>query len=939
MRGTCKYVSEAELSRILDEPGKQLAAYPLPLEARDCVQPNDLTGTRSPIWLGGKCAHPRKVAAAADRGAVAAHQDLGNLHRTAYPQVAFPLPALEELLDLQKLIHTQALDATIVLEGKKRTGPLIRKQLAGHPRQVAEIDRVHATVERSADRLQYRPAMPNAGPLRFATAQQLLQHVPIHEGHEPGLVGNAALGVHEDKLPNAQTHTEPLGKIGEHASIRRDPNGNQRLVAEGHPYSPEQRHGNRRLAPARYVDPALVMSATAHRATPATGPLARADGWPGPPGAPDQQQSRRVGRQVGRHRRQRLGICWASDCIVGHRDEQRLTAEFAEVEALLSEDSAVAILEGFPRHLVGRSYHNRLNAATQSAGMVEPAAHRQSAYRLQAVLAILIVLLAWTSAWGGAALFKTGFVAAEHPLAVTAGLEILRQGGNAVDAAIGAITASGVSNPVSCGLGGGGFMLIYMATTGEAYALDYREVAPGTATPAAFLQRGMAGISRGPLSVGIPGEPAGLVAAHSRLGSLSLAAVLAPAIRYARDGFPIGPHLADRIAGRRKLLAADRDLASVFLDAQGAPRREGDLLRQLQLSRSLEILASEGSDPFYRGRIARAISTSVTGRGGLISAEDLATYQVRWRTPLRAAYRGRTVLTMPPPGSGGVLIEALNVLSGYDLTSLGLGSPTYLHLLAETMKSVFEDRAQYYGDPAFVNVPVARLTSSAHAREIRRRLSPVAVGQSPMGGAADGGTAHISVIDSAGNAVAATTTINTAFGSGIVATGTGIILNNQMADFSVTEGAANVFGLVATAANVVAPHKRPLSSMSPTVILRNRLPEIVIGGSGGPMIITGILQTLLGLIDFGLSPPAAAATGRIHHQGIPPVLLFEPSIPERTRESLERLGHRLREARTLGAVSVIHVAEDGSIAGAGAPRKGGAAAGQPSADRSNGHLP
>jgi gamma-glutamyltranspeptidase/glutathione hydrolase len=521
---------------------------------------------------------------------------------------------------------------------------------------------------------------------------------------------------------------------------------------------------------------------------------------------------------------------------------------------------------------------------------------------------------------------STAFIAGEHGLAVAAGNEILRQGGNAVDAAVAAAATLGVVNPVSCGLGGGGFMVIYDAATGEAHALDFRETAPAAATPARFLDRGLRRITGGPVSIAVPGEPAGLTAAHERFGSLPLAAILAPAIGHARNGFSIEAHLAEGIAAKRDLLLSDPELAKVFLHSDGTPRERGEHLEQPDLARSLSRLAAEGSAPFYEGEIARAIVTTVSQRGGLLTAEDLAAYRIRWRVPLRGAYRGRKVFTMPPPGSGGVLLTALNVLSAYELASLELGSPTYLHLLADTMKAVFTDRARYYGDPEFVDVPVSHLTSEAHAAAVRARLSPIRVLDASAMGAADQGTAHISSVDARGNAVALTTTINTGFGSGIMARGTGIILNNQMADFSVESGATNVFGLVATEANVVAPNKRPLSSMSPTVLLRRGRPEIVIGGSGGPMIITAVLQTLLALVDFDLDPAGAAGVPRIHHQGVPGVLLAEPGVPEITRLSLARLGHRVRVAPSLGAVSVIRVGPGGAL-GAGAPRKGGTAAG------------
>jgi gamma-glutamyltranspeptidase/glutathione hydrolase len=558
---------------------------------------------------------------------------------------------------------------------------------------------------------------------------------------------------------------------------------------------------------------------------------------------------------------------------------------------------------GAPDH--GRSYHNDRNAAT---------------FRPFGVVLILGALLLG----GRAAAASTAVVATEHRLATAAGVEILRAGGNAVDAAVAAAAASGVLNPASCGIGGGGFMLAYEKKGQTAHLLDYREVAPAAATLAAFDARGVSRITSGAVSVGVPGSPAGLVAAHARLGSLPLSVVLDPAIRYARDGFAIEGHLAKGIERHQELLRGDPALRHTFLHADDRPRQRGEQLRQPDLALSLERLVREGTTPFYRGTIAAAIARTLSERGGFLTTEDLGRYRVRWRRPLRGRYRGRTVFTTPPPGSGGVLLAALNVLGGYDLRALGLGSPTYLHLLADTMKAVFADRARYYGDPDFVEVPVRRLTSDAHARSIRKRLSATRVLDVTAAEAVDAGTSHVSVVDGAGNAAAITYTINTSFGAGIVAAGTGIILNNEMADFNLTPGGTNVFGLVGTAANVVEPGKRPLSSMIPTIVLRGHTPEIVIGASGGPTIITGVLQTLLALIDFGLGPADAVRTPRIHHQGIPPTLLVETAIPKRTLQSLGRLGHETRTVDSLSAVSVVHFGSAGA-GGAGAVRKGGAA--------------
>jgi gamma-glutamyltranspeptidase/glutathione hydrolase len=656
-----------------------------------------------------------------------------------------------------------------------------------------------------------------------------------------------------------------------------------------------------------------------------------------PPGAlsgRDHQEPGSVADEVGRGLDQRGGITRAFDETARQSDHQRLPAKLVEVESFLAEPRAATASPRPTGRRAPRRSHARISARVDTSGCSyhkprevataeRPSADappRRRGRRRTALLALGVTITLGRASPVAAA---TACIAAEHGLAVAAGAEVLSQGGNAVDAAIAAAAAAGVVNPVSCGLGGGGFMLFYQARTGETHALDYREAAPAAATADA-LRRRVERITDGPLSVAVPGEPAGLVAAHARFGRLPLGRVLAPAIRYARDGFAIEPHLADGIAGRPDLLAGDPALVTMFLHADGTPRRAGELLRQPDLAASLEALAEHGAAPFYEGTIAAAITDTIARRGGLLTAEDLSAYRVRWRQPLRGRYQGRSVLTMPPPGSGGVLLEALNVLAPHDLGALELGSPTYLHLLASTMQAVFADRARYYGDPDFVDVPLTRLLSAAHAREIRQRVSATSVLHAAHVPAADAGTSHVSIVDPDGNAAAITTTINTAFGSGVVARGTGIILNNEMADFNLEPGATNVFGLAGTTANVPAPGKRPLSSMSPTIVLREGRPEVVIGASGGPMIITGILQTLLALIDFDLDAAAATRAPRIHHQGPPVPLLVEPGISAETRRALRGIGHTVRTTDAVGAVSVVRIGPD-AIDAAGAPRKGGAA--------------
>lgn len=562
---------------------------------------------------------------------------------------------------------------------------------------------------------------------------------------------------------------------------------------------------------------------------------------------------------------------------------------------------------------------------------------------MQRVLSVTFVLFFSWATWlqGKAAgeLASRGMVAAEHPLAARVGATILEEGGNAIDAAVAMAFAVCVLNPSSCGIGGGGFLVYYRARDRQAFALDFRETAPKDIRSELFLVDGRVDLRRSQrlgLAVGVPGEVAGLALAQERFGTLPLRVVLEPAIRLARHGFPIGGHLAKEIAKNRSELAADPQLSRWFLREDGSPRREGELLQLPELATTLATVAREGPAAFYRGAIAREIVRAVRSRGGVMSEDDLAAYAPKWRAPLEGNFRGFRVLTMPPPSSGGgVLLAALGILRSDDLTRLGHNSPTYLHLLAETLKHVFADRARYYGDPDFVRVPLAELLDADLTASLRRRIVathtlPTEEYGSHLPAAAssvdDGGTAHLSVIDEEGNAVACTTTINTSFGAMLVAGSTGILLNNQMDDFALAPGAPNTYGLIGNEANAPAPRKRPLSSMTPTVVLQGDRAVLAIGGSGGPMIISGTLQVLLNVLAFGYDAERAVAAPRIHHQWQPPVLLVEPQIDTSARNVLARIGHAVKEVPAMGAIQLVRRVTFG-FEGAADPRKGGAASG------------
>jgi gamma-glutamyltranspeptidase/glutathione hydrolase len=546
--------------------------------------------------------------------------------------------------------------------------------------------------------------------------------------------------------------------------------------------------------------------------------------------------------------------------------------------------------------------------------------------------ALLVVVLACTLVFAlrAHADVRTGAVAAEHRLAAEAGAEVLRRGGSAVDAAIGAAAAGCVVHPSSCGIGGGGFALIRLAG-GGAFALDFRERAPGAATTDRFFDHGQPRperLRRGGLAVGVPGEVAGWETLHAAFGTLPLADVLAPAIRLARDGFPLddAPHLRAQIGKQRELLAADPGLRAIFLTSSGQPPPAGFRVVQRDLGRTLETIATRGGGAFYRGPLAGALVAAVRAHGGVLEAADLAAYRPQWRTPLVGSMRGRTLITFPPPGSGGVVLETLGILARENPRAADAESARWLRLLAGAMAQAFTDRARFYGDPDFTPVPVGDLLAPPRLARIATALRAGACSPVDTQPAADGGTANVSVVGGAGDAVVLTTTINQSFGAGFMAPRTGVILNDEMDDFALAAGIPNAYGLVGAAPNAVAPGKRPQSSMSPTIVVDGERPEVAAGGSGGPLIISGVLQVVLDVVAFGRDVDAAVDAPRIHDQGVPPVLLVEPAVPEAARQQLGRWCHPLRVMPDLGAVSAAGLTRDGTLQAAGDPRKDGGAA-------------
>jgi gamma-glutamyltranspeptidase/glutathione hydrolase len=520
-----------------------------------------------------------------------------------------------------------------------------------------------------------------------------------------------------------------------------------------------------------------------------------------------------------------------------------------------------------------------------------------------------------------------GLVVSDSGLATSAGMEMLKRGGNAVDAAVATAFALAVVDQASSGLGGGGFMVIYHAKDRRAHALDFRETAPEGARAEQYARNGKPARElsvTGALAVAVPGEVAGLLQALKRFGTLPLQVVLAPAIRYATDGFPLDATLRYAIDRQQGAMKKFPDLARVYMPKGEVPA-EGETIRQPELGDTLRAVASQGAEIFYQGWIAEAIVETVKKNGGALTVEDLKNYKAVWREPLLGSYRKRTVIAMPPPSSGGVaILQMLNVLEGHQINKLPHNSATYLHLLTEVLKHAFADRAQYLGDPDFVTAPIARLISKDYSAWIRSRISPAKTQPTKFYGLVHfkpekGGTTHFSVIDRNGNAVACTMSVNTRFGSKLLAAKAGIVLNNEMDDFSIYS-AGNVYGLVGNEANSLQPKKRPLSSMSPTIILRGDRPELIVGGAGGPRIISATLQTILNVIDYRMPVDKAVDAPRIHHQWLPERLEVENDLAQETRNSLERRGHGLRETRVVGVVQAI-VAGRGRVTGAVDPRK------------------
>lgn len=528
---------------------------------------------------------------------------------------------------------------------------------------------------------------------------------------------------------------------------------------------------------------------------------------------------------------------------------------------------------------------------------------------------------------------ENGMVSAQEAVAAQIGLDILKAGGNAVDAGVAVAFALAVTLPRAGNIGGGGFMVIHDAETGETKAIDYREMAPASADRDMFLDA--AGDADSELSrytglaVGVPGTVAGMQMALENYGSMTLAEVIEPAIALARDGIAVTPGLADSLKGLEARLKKWPTSESIFYKEGGGFYEPGETLVQADLANTLQKIADEGTDGFYKGETAAKIAEAVQAAGGRITVEDMAGYMPVLRDPVRGTYRGYEIVSMPPPSSGGAhIIQILNVLEDYPISFLGHNSADTIHLMSEAMKRAYADRSEYLGDSDFVDVPLAEITSKTYADDIRAGISlnaatpSITIKPGDLAPYESDQTTHFSIVDKDGNAVSNTYTINFSYGSGMVADGTGILMNNEMDDFAAKPGVPNAYGLIGGDANAVEGGKRPLSSMSPTIVMKDGEVFMVTGSPGGSRIITTTLQVIMNVIDHGMNVAEASFAPRIHHQWLPDEIRIEDGISLDTIGLLEQRGHKVSEKSVMGSTQSILVdKESGYLFGASDPRR------------------
>ena len=516
---------------------------------------------------------------------------------------------------------------------------------------------------------------------------------------------------------------------------------------------------------------------------------------------------------------------------------------------------------------------------------------------------------------------RHGMVATEQELASNIGLNVLKAGGNAVDAAVAIGFALAVALPNAGNVGGGGFMMVYDAKTTKAVAVDFREMAPAAASRNMYVDAATGKVIDGKslythYAIGVPGTVAGLTHALQKWGSMPLARVMQPSIELADKGYPVSETLA-KVLRQETRNMGKWDATKAIFWKNGAPMKPGDLLVQKDLAHSLRLIARDGAKAFYEGEIAHKIAADMAKNGNAMTLQDLRNYKVVEREPVRGTYRGYEVVTMPPPSSGGAhLVQILNIMERWPIRDWGHNSAQTVHHMAEAMKLAYADRSEYLGDPDFVKIPLAGLTSKKYADELAAQISPdrarsakeIKPGKpQPY---ESNQTTHFSVVDKAGNMVAVTYTLNTNFGSGIVAPGTGIMLNNEMDDFSAKPGVPNAYGLIGGDANAVAAGKRPLSSMTPTFVLKDGKPWLATGSPGGARIITTVLQQIVNGIDFGMNPAEAASQLRFHHQWTPDELRVEKGFPVDTLNLLRQKGQNVVVKASMGRTQTIQVHGD-----------------------------
>jgi gamma-glutamyltranspeptidase/glutathione hydrolase len=533
---------------------------------------------------------------------------------------------------------------------------------------------------------------------------------------------------------------------------------------------------------------------------------------------------------------------------------------------------------------------------------------------------------------------SNGMVVAGEPIAARIGLEVLKSGGNAVDAAVTIGFVMAVTLPRAGNIGGGGFMLIYSAKTREVIAIDYRERAPGLSHRDIFLDsvgNPDSNLSRfSHISAGVPGTVSGLALALEKYGTITLSEALAPAIRIAEEGLVVTPSLSDAIKSQGERLKKWPSTRALFFRPDGSFYEPGDVLIQKELAETLKAIADDGIEAFYEGKIADLITSEMELNDGLITREDLRSYEPVIRQPVKGTYRGYDIYSMSPPSSGGIhIVQILNILEGFEMGSLVHNSAAAIHYMAEAMKRAYADRSRYLGDPDFVKVPMG-LTDKEYAAKLRRRIDrriandskEISPGRPP--GYESNETTHFSVVDSSGNAVSNTYTINFSFGSGIVVKGAGFLLNNEMDDFSAKPGVPNAYGLIGGTANAIEPGKRMLSSMSPTIVLKKDKPFIITGSPGGSRIITTTLQVIMNVIDYEMNIQEAVNAPRVHHQWLPDEVRMEEGIGVDTIRILKGMGHKVVVKGAMGAASSILInSKGGNLYGAPDPRREGIAVG------------